>query len=83
MSNMTNSCISDIKKKDLPFPPIRHIMNTPAFLALAVVHFGQSWGYITLMTEIPSYLSNVHHYSISSVSDTYNLLLVFYSYYSY
>ena len=58
---------SDTKKKALPFPPLKHIFVTPAFLALTLVHFGQSWGYITLMTEIPSYLNNVHHYSVSSV----------------
>ena len=61
--------ILDTNTKRLPFPPLRYILKTPAFLALTVVHFGQSWGYITLMTEIPSYLSNVHHYSITSASN--------------
>jgi hypothetical protein len=53
---------------ELPFPPVIQMLKTPAFLALIVVHFGNNWGLYTLLTEIPTYLNNIQHFSLTTVS---------------
>merc|ERR1712038_237532 len=50
---------------DMPLPPLKAIFMTPAFLALIVAHCGQNWGLLTLLTEAPSYLNNVLHFSLT------------------
>ena len=50
------------------FPPFTEIFTTPAFLALIISHFGHDWGFYTLLTETPTYLNNVQHFSLTSVS---------------
>ena len=40
------------------------IFSTPAFWALLLAHCGHSWGYYTLLTEIPTYLKNIQHFSL-------------------
>ncbi len=52
----------------LPFPPILLMLQTPAFLALIAVHFGNNWGLYTLLTEIPTYLNNIQHFSLTTVN---------------
>jgi hypothetical protein len=54
---------------ELPFPPFLSIMATPAFLALVAVHFGNNWGLFTLLTEIPTYLNNIQHFSLKTVNN--------------
>ncbi|XP_048478558.1 putative inorganic phosphate cotransporter isoform X1 [Plutella xylostella] len=39
--------------------PWRSILTSLPFWALLVVHCGQNWGFWTLMTEMPSYMSQV------------------------
>ncbi len=51
----------------LPFPPFKQIFTCPAFHALILVHFGHNWGLNTLLTEIPTYLNNVQHFSLKAV----------------
>ena len=53
---------------DLPKPPYKSIFTCVPFLALMVSHMGQSWGYYTLLTEIPTYLQDIQHFSLQSVS---------------
>ena len=42
----------------------RAIFSTTAFWALIVAHCGQNWGFYTLLTEIPTYLKNIQHFSL-------------------
>ncbi len=32
------------------------------------VHFGNNWGMYTLLTEIPTYLNDIQHFSLTAVS---------------
>ncbi|GBP98050.1 Putative inorganic phosphate cotransporter [Eumeta japonica] len=49
--------------------PWRSIWTSAPFISLIIVHCGQNWGFWTLMTEIPSYMSNVLGVNIKSVSN--------------
>ena len=51
----------------LPFPPLLKIVTSVPFIALIVVHMGQNWGFYTLLTETPTYLSNIQHFSLKTV----------------
>lgn len=43
----------------------RAIFSTTAFWALIIAHCGQNWGFYTLLTEIPTYLKNIQHFSLT------------------
>ena len=58
---------SENEGKDLPFPPLKEISTSIPVMALAVAHVGQSWGFYTLLTETPTYLSNIQHFSMKAV----------------
>ncbi|XP_063624605.1 putative inorganic phosphate cotransporter isoform X1 [Cydia splendana] len=45
-------------KKTLPMPWVSLLTSMP-FISLIIVHCCQNWGFWTLMTEIPSYMSQV------------------------
>ena len=53
--------------KKLPFPPLLKMITSVPFLALIITHFGQNWGNYTLLTEIPTYLANIQHFSLKTV----------------
>ena len=44
----------------------RAIFSTTAFWALIIAHCGQNWGFYTLLTEIPTYLDNIQHFSLAN-----------------
>lgn len=44
--------------------PWRRAMRSIPFLAIVVAHFGSSWGFFTLLTNLPTYLNNVLHFDI-------------------
>ncbi|KAK9887961.1 hypothetical protein WA026_000255 [Henosepilachna vigintioctopunctata] len=48
--------------------PWKDIFTSWPVWSLIVVHCGQNWGFWTLMTEIPSYISGVMEYEIESNS---------------
>ena len=52
----------------LPTPPIKAMLTSLPFWAIMIAHIGQNWGFYTLLTEIPSYLQNIQHFSLQSVS---------------
>jgi MFS family permease len=58
---------SDEDKKELPTPWLSIATSMP-FIAIFVTHCGQNWGFWTLMTEIPSYMSDIMKYDIKDVS---------------
>lgn len=53
--------------ESLPPPPFGRILSSPPFLALVAAHMGQNWGLYTLLTEAPTYFSNVQHFSLKEV----------------
>lgn len=50
-------------REKLPIP-WRAVLTSVPFWALMVTHFGQNWGFYTLLTEMPSYLKNILHFDI-------------------
>ncbi|XP_054720122.1 putative inorganic phosphate cotransporter [Uloborus diversus] len=44
--------------------PWRSILLSGPVWALAITHFGNSWGFYTLLTELPTYLSNILHFHL-------------------
>jgi hypothetical protein len=52
----------------LPFPPILKIVTSPAFIGLLITHIGNNWGIFIIMTMMPTYLNNIQHVSLKSVS---------------
>ncbi|KAJ3645136.1 hypothetical protein Zmor_022822 [Zophobas morio] len=55
------------EKEELP-TPWKSILTSTPFLAILIAHCGQNWGFWTLLTEIPSYMSGIMKYKISDNS---------------
>ncbi|XP_057650844.1 putative inorganic phosphate cotransporter isoform X2 [Diorhabda carinulata] len=53
-------------KIGLPIPPIpwMSILTSLPFYAILLAHMGHNYGYETLMTELPTYMKQIHHFSI-------------------
>lgn len=62
------------EKKQLETPWFKIVTSMP-FIAVLIAHSGQNWGFWTLLTEIPTYMSNIMKYDIQDVSN-FNLLIV-------
>ena len=52
----------------LPPPPFKQLFTSVPMLAFSIAAIGQNWGFYTLLTEIPTYLSDILHFSLQSVS---------------
>ena len=48
-------------------PPFKDMFLSLPVWALLLAHMGNNWGMYTLLTEMPTYLTSVHHFDISSV----------------
>ncbi|KAK7082383.1 hypothetical protein SK128_002997 [Halocaridina rubra] len=48
-----------------PQIPWKHILTSMPFWAIFVVHIAQNWGFYTLLTELPTYMKNILHFSIA------------------
>uniref|UniRef100_A0A1B6DF26 Putative inorganic phosphate cotransporter n=1 Tax=Clastoptera arizonana TaxID=38151 RepID=A0A1B6DF26_9HEMI len=46
--------------------PVKEILTSMPFYSLALVHFGQNWGFYTLLTLAPSYMNSVLGFDITS-----------------
>ncbi|CAG9824281.1 unnamed protein product [Phaedon cochleariae] len=55
-------------KIGLPVPPIPwvSILKSLPFYAILLAHMGHNYGYETLMTELPTYMKQIHHFSLKS-----------------
>jgi len=53
------------KKRSVPW---RHIFTSSPFWAIFLCNIPQTYGFYTLLTELPKYLSNILHYNINEVS---------------
>lgn len=50
------------------------ILTSIHLWAILIAHFGHSWGYSMLLTELPSYMGKVLHFDIKSVSSINSLV---------
>ncbi|XP_055339710.1 putative inorganic phosphate cotransporter [Paramacrobiotus metropolitanus] len=48
-----------------PLPWWKPLTSVP-FLAAAIAHFGGNWGFVTLLTNLPTYLHEILHFSLKS-----------------
>lgn len=44
--------------------PWKSILTSSFVWALVLTHFGQNWGFYTLLTELPTYLASILHFNI-------------------
>ncbi|GBM03563.1 Putative inorganic phosphate cotransporter [Araneus ventricosus] len=44
--------------------PWKDILTSRFVWALVITHFGQNWGFYTLLTELPTYLAEILHFDI-------------------
>lgn len=58
-----------------PKIPWRDIARTKAVWALALTHFGYNWGFYTLLTQLPSYMSTVLCFDIGKASIVITVVL--------
>jgi len=54
------------ESKDFKMPPFKDMFLSLPVWALMLAHMGNNWGMYTLLTEMPTYLTSVHHFDISS-----------------
>ena len=50
--------------------PWRSILTSVPVWALVVTHFGQNWGYYTLLTQMPRYFQQVLRFDLKEVNLT-------------
>jgi hypothetical protein len=48
------------------YSPLKKLMTSLTFVALMIVHIGGNWGFYTLMSGTPLFLSNIHHFDLTS-----------------
>ena len=53
--------------KDKPPVPWRSMTTSGAVWAVGAANFGYSWGFYTLMTELPTYFDSILHFNIKKV----------------
>ena len=56
------------QSKDIKIPPFKDMFLSLPVWALLIAHMGNNWGMYTLLTEMPTFLTTVHRFDISSVS---------------
>jgi len=45
--------------------PWKHIFSSGAFWSLLFAHFGYSWGFHTMLVQMPTYMNNILEFNIS------------------
>ncbi|KFM63424.1 Sialin, partial [Stegodyphus mimosarum] len=55
----------DLCRKNIPIPWKALLTSIPVW-TLMITHFGQNWGFYTFLTELPTYLSTILHFNITS-----------------
>ncbi|CAG9865515.1 unnamed protein product [Phyllotreta striolata] len=59
--------VGKMKKENLP-TPWKDIVKSVPFWAILICHFGDLWGFWTMLTEIPTYMDKILKYDIASNS---------------
>ena len=54
------------RPKSLPIP-YKAIFTSVPFYAILIAHCCQNWGFYTLLTELPTYMSKILHFDIKEV----------------
>ncbi|GIY75448.1 hypothetical protein CEXT_252182 [Caerostris extrusa] len=49
---------------EAPCVPWKAILSSSYVWALVITHFGQNWGFYTLLTELPTYLATILHFDL-------------------
>ncbi len=47
--------------------PYKAIFTSVPFYAILIAHTAQNWGFYTLLSELPTYMSNILHFDIKEV----------------
>ena len=58
-------CLVSLQKEN---PPWKAILTSIPMWGISVGHFGACWGYYTLFTQMPTYLKDIQHLDIKTVS---------------
>ena len=58
----------EAKTRMNPKVPIKDIFTSIPVYAIIIGHCCQGWGFYTLLTEMPTYLSQILHFNIKEVS---------------
>ncbi|CAL1542430.1 unnamed protein product [Lymnaea stagnalis] len=58
---------SSIGKKEILSTPWKQIATCPAVWAIIVAHFTSNWGFYTLLTSLPTYMSNILKFNVKQV----------------
>lgn len=61
----TLKCFVSLQSPPIPWSKI---LTSLPFWAIMLAHMGQNYGYETLMTELPTFMRQVLHFSIKDVS---------------
>lgn len=68
LQNLTHTKENNLSLQQI-VTPWKSIFTSTPFYALLITHCGENWGFWTLLTEIPSYMSSVLKFDIESVSN--------------
>ena len=52
-----------------PPVPVRQLLMSMPFYAICAAHFTFNWGYYSMLTLLPKYMSDVLHYSIKEMQE--------------
>jgi len=63
---MSSSGIN-VQEKELSIPWKAIVTSVPLW-AIAIAQCSQAWGFYTLLTELPTYLKQILHFDIKTVS---------------
>lgn len=50
--------------------PLRSVLRSPPFWAILVANTGHTWGFYTLLTDLPLYMKNMLQENINSVGSS-------------
>ncbi len=64
---MARMAIIILKKIQRPPTPYKAIFTSVPFYAILVAHFTKSYGDYTLLTELPTYMTEVLHFPLKEV----------------
>jgi len=61
------STVRHPKRENLPIPWKKIVTSIPVW-AILIAHCCQNWGFYTLLTELPTYMKQILHFDIKTVS---------------
>ena len=59
----------DSSRQSPPVPVLKVLSSVP-FWAIVITHWGNNWGFYTLLTDLPTYMKNMLNQDIKSVRET-------------